>query len=347
MSTIDTEYSLTHCSSNITDTELEGGTYSFIITPDPGYMFTGEQKYSYGDPYSGAEIIKKIDIDNPTKPLSFDVKLPKDSMYLYLIFNATEIPPDEHNTPTQFTHVYNPSDSDLEKLTTDMITIKGADGTPAILDIGAYITSLYNIPYAIDKSLIGDSDAIILANDKSSVVSPTVLGNNFTVDLGSIKVTEEYKSNFDYSNTQCFLVCPYMDRISLQIDDVIEHTLKLKFLINIYNGNCTLLVSSDEKLIYKSTFKIANKIPYIQNYVDNSNKNNTDNILFNDVATAYVEIIRPKPLNNTIVSTEEVGKVKDYKGFVAIDDVALNTNASYQEQQEIENKLQSGVYINE
>lgn len=344
---ITTHYLLTNCSSNITDTELAAGTYSFIITPNSGYMFTGEQHYSYDDPITGDEQIKKIDIDDPTKPIAFDVELSEGIEYLYLVFNATQIPPDESNTPTQFTHVYNPSDSDLAKLTTDMITIIGDDGTPAILDIGAYITSLYNIPYAIDESLIGEKEFIKLANKKSSVETPTILGNNFTVNLGSIKVNEEYKSNFDYSNTQCFLVCPYMDRISLQIDDVIEHTLKLKFIINIYNGDCTLLVSSDDRLIYNSTFKIANKIPYTQNYVDNSNKSNTDNIIYNGVNTAYIEIIRPKALKNSVVSTDEIGKLKDYQGFTSIINLSLNTNASLSEQQEIENKLQSGVYINE
>lgn len=343
---ITAHYLLTNCSSNITDTELAAGTYSFIITPNSGYMFTGEQHYSYDDPNSG-EIEKQIDIDDPTKPIAFDVTLSEDMTYLYLVFNATQIPPDENNTPTQFTHVYNPSDSDLAKLTTDMITIIGEDGTPAILDIGAYITSLYNVPYAIDESLIGEKEFIKLANKKSSVETPTILGNNFTVDLGSIRVNEEYKSNFDYSNTQCFLVCPYMDRISLQIDDVIEHTLKLKFIINIYNGDCTLLVSSDDRLIYNSTFKIANKIPYTQNYVDNSNKSNTDNIIFNNIDTAYIEIIRPKALENSVVSTDEIGKLKDYQGFTSIINLSLNTNASLSEQQEIENKLQSGVYINE
>lgn len=344
---IKTNYLLTNCSSNITDTKLAEGTYSFIITPNSGYMFTGEQHYSYNDPITGDEQIKKIDIDDPTKPIAFDVELQKGVTYLILVFNATQIPPDEHNTPTQFTHVYNPSDSDLANLTTDMITIIGEDGTPAILDIGAYITSLYNVPYAINESLIGEKEFIKLANKKSKVESPTILGNNFTVDLGIIKVNEEYKSNFDYSNTQCFLVCPYMDRISLQIDDVIEHTLKLKFIINIYNGDCTLLVYSDDRLIYNSTFKIANKIPYTQNYVNNSNKSNTDNIIFNGVNAAYIEIIRPKALKNSVVSTDEIGKLKDYQGFTSIRNLSLNTNASLSEQQEIENKLQSGVYINE
>ena len=340
-------YNLSNCTSNITDDKLAEGTHSFIITPNSGYMFTGEQSYSYKSPYTGAEIQEKIDVDDPKKPIAFDVKLSEGTTYLYLNFNATQIPPDESNTPTQFTHVYNPSDSDLAKLTTDMITIVGDDGTPAILDIGAYITSLYNLPYAIDESLIGEKEFIKLANKKSNVKTPTILGNNFTVDLGTIKVNEEYKSNFDYSNTQCFLVCPYMDRISLQIDDVIEHTLKLKFIINIYNGDCTLLVSSDDRLIYNSTFKIANKIPYTQNYVDNSNKNNTDNVIFNDVNTAYIEIIRPKALENNVVSTDEIGKLKDYQGFTSIRNLSLNTNASLSEQQEIELKLQSGVYINE
>lgn len=341
------EYTLTNCTSNITDTNLAPKTYSFTITPKPGYMFSGEQLYSYFNDNNGSYRSIPVDITDPKKPYTFDLKVAEYMIDLNIQFSCIQIPPDTSNTPTEFTHVYNPSETDLKKLTTDIITFYGGEGAMNVLNIGAYITGLYHVPYPVPTSLIGDSEAIILATKKSSVASPTVLGNNFTVDLGNISVTEKYNSNFDYSNTQCFLVCPYMDRIGLQIDDVIEHTLKLKFLINIYNGDCTLLVTSDDKLIYKSTFKIANKIPYIQNYVDNSNKNNTDNVLFNDVPTAYVEIIRPKPLNNTIVSTEEVGKVKDYKGFVAVDDVALNTNASYQEQQEIENKLQAGVYINE
>lgn len=345
--TVSIKYILTNCTSNITDASLAPKTYTFTITPKPGYMFSGVQSYSYYNANNGSNRSIKVDIADPKKPYTFDLKVAEYMMNLTMRFSCIQIPPDTSNTPTEFTHVYNPSDTDLKKLTTDIITFYDGEGAMNVLDIGAYITGLYHVPYPVPTSLIGDSEAIILANKKSSVSSPTVLGNNFTVDLGTIVVTEKYNSNFDYSNTQCFLVCPYTDRIGLQIDDVIEHTLKLKFVINIYNGDCTLLLTSDDKLIYKSTFKIANKIPYIQNYVDNSNKNNTDNILFNDVPTAYVEIIRPKPLNNTIVSTEEVGKVKDYRGFVAIDDVALNTHASYQEQQEIENKLQAGVYINE
>lgn len=339
-------YTLSNCTSNITDTTLEAGTYSFVITPNDGYMFSGEQYYSHINPFTGGEIKKDVTADDPKKPITFDFKIAANIRNVYLNFKAIQAPPDSGNTPTEFTHVYNPSDADLEKLTTDIIVFF-ANGTFNILDIGAYITSLYHVPYTVPTNLIGDSSAIILANKKSSVSSPTILGNNFTVDLGTISVTEKYNSNFDYSNTQCFLVCPYMDRISLQVDDVIEHTLKLKFVINVYNGDCTLFVNSDDKLIYQSTFKIANKIPYTQNYVDNSNKSNDENIIFNDVDTAYVEIIRPKPLKNTIVSTDEMGKLKDYKGFTAITNLSINTNASYQEQQEIENKLQSGVYIND
>lgn len=342
--TIVATYDLSNCTSNITDPLLDNKKYNFVITAKDGYEISGKASY-YASYNNGASYETIIQYAEHSKSISFNADLSLANRF-ELNVNATQTAPDNHNIPTQFTHLYNPSDSDLSQLTTDVISLRDIENI-GILNVGAYITTLYNIPYPIDPKILGNKEQIILATQKSSFLTPTILGNNFTIDLGKIRVNEQYKSNFDYSSTQCFLVCPYMDRIPLQIDDVIEHTLKLKFVINLYNGDCTLIVTSDDKLVYNSTFKLANKIPYVQSYVDNSNKNSTDNIIYNDVDTAYIEIIRPKPLKNAVVSTDEIGTLKDYKGFTAIKNVSLNTNASLSEQQEIETKLQTGVYIND
>lgn len=223
--------------------------------------------------------------------------------------------------------------------------------TSQVVDYGSFITNLYKLPFELPETMIADIGSIQLGNYDTKVDSDILANYVYLVPLGDITVQEKYHNVYDYKDVLCRLHLPYCDSIDLQTEYVMNHTINILYKIDLYSGNCTVIVISDftNEPVATKTFNIGAKIPFMQ-VQNNSVVNSIDNILDNNVFTPFIEVVRGIPYNvETIFGQETVdfGTLENYKGYLKVSDVELNINAPNEEKSEIEVLLKSGVFINE
>lgn len=223
--------------------------------------------------------------------------------------------------------------------------------TSQVVDYGSFITNLYKLPFELPETMIADIGSIQLGNYDTRVDSDILANYVYLVPLGDITVQEKYHNVYDYKDVLCHLHLPYCDNIDLQTEYVMNHTISILYKIDLYSGNCTVIVISDftNEPVATKTFNIGAKIPFMQ-VQNNSVVNSIDNILDNNVFTPFIEVVRGIPYNvDTIFGQETVdfGTLENYKGYLKVSDVELNINAPNEEKSEIEMLLKNGVFINE
>lgn len=223
--------------------------------------------------------------------------------------------------------------------------------TSQTVDYGSFITNLYKLPFELPETMVADIGSIQLGNYDTKVDSDILANYVYLVPLGNITVQEKYHNVYDYKDVLCRLHLPYCDSIDLQTEYVMNHTINILYKIDLYSGNCTVIVISDftNEPVATKTFNIGAKIPFMQ-VQNNSVVNSIDNILDNNVFTPFIEVVRGIPYNvETIFGQETVdfGTLENYKGYLKVSDVELNINAPNEEKSEIEVLLKSGVFINE
>lgn len=223
--------------------------------------------------------------------------------------------------------------------------------TSQVVDYGSFITNLYKLPFELPETMIADIGSIQLGNYDTKVDSDILANYVYLVPLGDITVQEKYHNVYDYKDVLCRLHLPYCDSIDMQTEYVMNHTINILYKIDLYSGNCTVIVISDftNEPVATKTFNIGAKIPFMQ-VQNNSVVNSIDNILDNNVFTPFIEVVRGIPYNvETIFGQETVdfGTLENYKGYLKVSDVELNINAPNEEKSEIEVLLKSGVFINE
>ena len=209
----------------------------------------------------------------------------------------------------------------------------------SVLDYSKYIMSLYSLPLKITEDQLNKNADIFLGAVKLDTKADQINKDVLTYDLGTISVPEKYKNSYDYQNVSCNLYVPFFDPIVLDPQDIVNNTLQLYYEVNMYNGNAILYVKSEknEKIIYNTSEKISQDIPYYLTNTDESVKSFSDQILKNTLQ-AFIIVKRDKIKH---------GKIKDFTGYNTFSNVQIQTKASLSEQNEILSQLQSGVYINE
>ena len=180
--------------------------------------------------------------------------------------------------------------------------------------------------------MIADIGSIQLGNYDTKVDSDILANYVYLVPLGDITVQEKYHNVYDYKDVLCRLHLPYCDSIDLQTEYVMNHTINILYKIDLYSGNCTVIVISDftNEPVATKTFNIGAKIPFMQ-VQNNSVVNSIDNILDNNVFTPFIEVVRGIPYNvETIFGQETVdfGTLENYKGYLKVSVVLYNHHIS-------------------
>lgn len=248
---------------------------------------------------------------------------------------------------TPFANVYQASDSVLSAITNDRWFVTGSE----YIDFGEYIYNVYKYPLALDPKLVStDTVKIKLGRHETKTDSKYFLRTRVKFDLGKIKVEEEYHNVYDYRNVTCLLHVPYSDPIEIDSTYVIGQEIQLYYMLDLYNGNTTLEVYSTKianELVMRQEIQCAYDIPFIMaRYNDVHGR--VGKYLSNRVTTPYIEVVRPVPYDTMSEQGKEGKEVKmlsDFKGYIEVKDVHLNTTASDLEQARIIQLLNSGVYI--
>lgn len=246
-----------------------------------------------------------------------------------------------------FTNIYKADYTNLLKFSNEVI-VKITGGTGASVqsyDVTPYINNLIMLPFDVPT---GDKSAIVAGNETFTTQLPTVDNNYLTVDLGKIKVDEQYKNGFDYYQVKTRLMLPYTNMIELDPKHVINQTVSIKYIINVVNGDTTINLSNGDDVFYSSQVNLASEIPFISSATKGSQYtviNQLKTVFRNSIKQAYIIIEQPTPvLNSDFYPTNEKGTLKGYTGNVKaslLNNMDINSN----ELNTLQNLLETGVKI--
>lgn len=330
---------LKNCTCNYANNEVIVENKDIVITADTGYEF--KNQYTYLD-YNIENTMVKSD-DRTTLTISYSSVSQLGNIELNDNYVAT-IPVE---TIGGFCNLYKVTEKELTQLSKARFDKDVSAGT--IIDYGSAITQLYILPLAIPAELIGDKSNIILGSLDSKVESTLLNNYIYEIDMGSITVPEKYTNVYDYINTTVTLRVPFFSAITLDVENVIGHTISIKYTVDLYSGNVTMNVTSDftGSIIYSSTQNIVTQIPFVQKQ-NNGIVNQLSNVYKYLIATPVIEVVRNIPYDDTA----EFGKgsvwsgvLGEIEGYCEVNKIQLNTSATNEEKNDIIDLLKEGVFI--
>ena len=330
---------LTNCTCNYTNNEVIVSDKDIVITADSGYEF--KNQYTYLDYNIENTMVKSDDRTTLTVPYSSVSQLGN----IELNDNYVATVPVE--TIGGFCNLYKVTEKELTQLSKARFDKDVSAGT--IIDYGSAITQLYILPLAIPAELIGNKSNIILGSLDSKVESTLLNNYIYEIDMGSITVPEKYTNVYDYINTTVTLRVPFFSAITLDVENVIGHTINIKYTVDLYSGNVTMNVTSDftGSIIYSSTQNIVTQIPFVQKQ-NNGIVNQLSNVYKYQIATPVIEVVRNIPYDDTSEfgkSSVWSGVLGEIDGYCEVNKIQLNTSATNEEKDDIINLLKEGVFI--
>lgn len=331
-----------NASCNYTNGEVISPEKNIIITATSGYEF--KNTYHYEDNGYSYDLVKNLE----KTTLTIDTTKITGLSDITLNDNYVATLPVE--TIGGFCNLYKVTEKELSQLS--KVRFQKDATSDTVIDYGSSITQLYILPLNIPSEIIGDKSNIILGSFDSNVQS--TLLNNYTVDynMGSISVPAKYNNAYDFINTTCTLRVPFFNAVALDPENVIGHTISIKFTLDLYSGNVTMNIMSDFTggIIYSATANIVTQIPFIQKQ-NNSVVNQLSNVFKYVIATPVIEVVRniPYQADNSTFGREtvQVSKLNTVHGYCEVNNVNLVTLATNDEKDSIISLLKEGVFINE
>ena len=114
------------------------------------------------------------------------------------------------------------------------------------------------------------SGVITLGNVNTGVTSGYTATQYIDVDCGSVYVNEYWGSYLDYDPyTQYEIYLPFIGIKSLDSNDVVEHTLSVKYKVDVLSGACVCFVFSDSNLLYSYSGSCSQQIPLTESQYSN------------------------------------------------------------------------------
>lgn len=166
---------------------------------------------------------------------------------------------------TGFTRIYNPSLSQVQDLARYLWT-----DDSVIETIWNHIKQFFENP--MDAIIGFNLVPVVVPNGGTenfklmyidTGVSMTVAANQFVdVDCGTLEIKPYYGSALDYSpytKISCFL--PFIGNVSLNVDEVMDRTLQVKYRVDICSGSCVAYILVDGNAIYQYSGHCAIPIP--------------------------------------------------------------------------------------
>lgn len=342
---------LVHCISD-TSSILENSSKTVTLTADDGYIFDDDIIYYYYDD-ENSYYAKQTKKANKQNTISFEIAVGSYHDYQQQISYENDLPsikavatkPDMKPTGTKAIHIYNMSDGEINTTMNSLVQKFGQNG-PETVDFTRFINQIYRIPFNIPNDLTEDVDRIEVGKYTVDVKTKQVNQDKLIIDGGSITIEPHYKNSNDYSPIECVLYLPFTKEVNLNINDIINHTINIKYNIDLLSGATTIIISNENNEIYTGQFNISTSLEFYGLYEDKV-VNKLNSTYINDILQAYIKLIYNKPIDNLVsYETMEHGILKDYHGFTKISNINLQGTYNYNEVTEIIELLKQGVFIN-
>ena len=342
---------LVHCKSD-TNSILENSSKTVTLTADDGYIFDDDIIYYYYDDENSyyAKLTKKA---NKQNSISFEIAVGSYHDYQQQISYENDLPsikavatkPNTTPTGTKAIHIYDMSDGEINTVMNSLVEKFGQNG-PETVDFTRFINQIYRIPFNVPNDLTEDIDKIEVGKYSVDVKTKQVNQDKLIIDGGSITVEPHYNNANDYSPIECILYLPFTKEVNLNINDIINHTINIKYNIDLLSGATTIIVSNENNEIYTGQFNISTSLEFYGLYEDKV-VNRLNSTYINDILQAYIKLIYNRPIKNLVsYETMEHGVLKDYHGFTKISNINLQGTYNYNESTEINELLRQGVFIN-
>ena len=160
-----------------------------------------------------------------------------------------------------FIRVYNPTSAQLQALASELWSNSFYNTIEKIMnDPMEAMISLHSIPFQI---VTGNDVTIKIGNYTTQVTSKAVQTQYYTINCGNISLPEHWASALDYSPyTTVDIFIPFVGVRSLQIDDVMNRVLTLKYNIDILSGSAVAMLKCGESVLYTYNTQVISEIPY-------------------------------------------------------------------------------------
>ena len=158
--------------------------------------------------------------------------------------------------------------SELNELSNFLFTATFYDNIKLLTNnpLESLCTVMYYPFDVLNHSTCGVAHNLTLTNVSTpATVYDLDVSYNMYLDMGHIDVNPYYGSYLDYSpNTEIELYLPYRGYVNLPTNDIIGRQLSVKYMIDFYSGNATILVFADTKLVHISNAQVGINIPISQ-----------------------------------------------------------------------------------
>ena len=318
---------------SVTDNKYNINSLYYLYQPYPG---SGLEKSSNGF---------TINADKKTATLV----IPDDLLDVFRlriggdIADTTPLKPETTTAKTQ--RVYMVDDKGLSELTKQAENYyKG--GTNTNYDFTEFINQLYYLPFTVDENLSDPTNKIDTGLWSLNASAREMKDNVLNIDLGTINVLPENNNGFDYNIESIKLYLPLVLPIQIDFQDCYKKPISINYKINLLTGNATINVLSNDKLISTFNQNVQTNLQMFNIY-NNKDFGSLNNSINNSLLTPYIKINYYKPVENLVsYETLEHNNLSSYTNFVKTRNASVSCGTQ-QEQQEIENLLNGGIYINE
>ncbi len=165
-------------------------------------------------------------------------------------------------TDTGFITLFNPSLSELQSLAAymwngslfDISTFQKlfADPMNAILGLSV-------VPVAIPN---GGQSAIKVGNIATPVNMNKAASQYVEVDCGTLNINEYWGAYLDYAPyTKAEIYLPYCGTHAIDIDDIMDKSVHVKYHVDILSGACVAYVKCDDSVLYQFSGQCSSSIP--------------------------------------------------------------------------------------
>ena len=257
------------------------------------------------------------------------------------IADTTPLEPETTTAKTQ--RVYMVNDKGLAELTKQAENYyKG--GTNTNYDFTEFINQLYYLPFTVDENLSDPTNKIDTGLWSLNVPAREIKDNVLNIDLGTINVIPENNNGFDYNIESIKLYLPLVLPIQIDYQDCYKKPISINYKINLLTGTATINVLSNDKLISTFNQNIQTNLQMFSIY-NNKDFGSLNSSINNNLLTPYIKIKYYKPVENLVsYETLEHNHLSSYTNFVKTRNASVSCGTQ-EEQQEIENLLNGGIYI--
>lgn len=333
---------------------LENSTDTITLTADNGYIFDDDIiYYSYDINYG---IYQKL-TEKANKQNIIKIDLTTSSYYDYNnsknepvtsgnkpYIKAVATSPTVKPTGTKAINLYSMTDGELNTFINSVL-LQFNSTQPSLANFLDFVNQIYRIPLNIPNDLLKPVNKVHSGKWNVNVNTNQITQDHFSINFDPIKVTPHYKNANDYNSITVSLVIPFAKEIELNINDVMNNTIKITYNVDLLQGKTTIIVNNDTGTIYTNQLDISTQLEFYGLHYDKT-IGGLNSTYINNVLQPYISISYHKPITNLIsYSTNENGVLKDYNGFVRVSHGTLTGNMNDTEYDEIMNLLYGGIKI--